>query len=241
MKKIVLINFSTDDEKRMAHEFKALLEAERNIPPTSVRLAEKNSICDPTVVFEICNYDCSARRCSAKFSSLRRWQTVPTVLLRPLLYCTGGQADTSFLVSELRIRGTQVQDRVEWLQWLRRASFFACSPAWPVHVADPKYKIAQVQKTICESNEYAFSLSSLADSVDRSAAWLSSRFRLYANINFGQFLIKQKICRALWLLISTDKMVKTISYALNYHDPLYFSKEFKKRLGISPSSIRIKS
>jgi AraC-like DNA-binding protein len=40
------------------------------------------------------------------------------------------------------------------------------------------------------------------------------------------------------MLLSTDKIIKEISYELGFQSIYYFSRVFKKKLGVSPSEIR---
>ncbi len=51
----------------------------------------------------------------------------------------------------------------------------------------------------------------------------------------GNFLTNLKINRAKELLKSTDHTLKEISHSIGYQDPLYFSRVFKKSVGVSPS------
>lgn len=53
-----------------------------------------------------------------------------------------------------------------------------------------------------------------------------------------QVLIDQQISYSESLLLQTNKNVKEIAYELNFQDPYYFSRLFKKKKGISPSKYR---
>ncbi|MGB9864271.1 MAG: helix-turn-helix domain-containing protein [Candidatus Saccharicenans sp.] len=70
-----------------------------------------------------------------------------------------------------------------------------------------------------------------------SQAWLSLNFRRLAGISLRTFRARERCCRALWQLVSTDKPIKTIALEAGY-EPLYFSHLFHRILGAPPSSLR---
>jgi AraC-like DNA-binding protein len=47
-----------------------------------------------------------------------------------------------------------------------------------------------------------------------------------------------KMQRACHLLDNSDMSIKAVAAALGYSDPLYFSRLFKKTLGLSPRAYR---
>jgi AraC-like DNA-binding protein len=57
--------------------------------------------------------------------------------------------------------------------------------------------------------------------------------------NASEFIIKRIILEAKRLLIYTDLSNKEISFAINYDDPSYFSRLFRKKVGASPSEFRV--
>ncbi len=66
-------------------------------------------------------------------------------------------------------------------------------------------------------------------------SYLSSIFKSKYHITLGDYLIQCRIEEAKKLLMNSSMKVKEISEYLGYHDPLYFSKAFKKVVGMSPS------
>ncbi|MDE6337514.1 MAG: helix-turn-helix transcriptional regulator, partial [Muribaculaceae bacterium] len=53
-----------------------------------------------------------------------------------------------------------------------------------------------------------------------------------------QFLIDRKIMKAKLMLASESIMMKEIAYRLGYEDVSYFTRLFKKHVGITPSLYR---
>jgi AraC-like DNA-binding protein len=81
--------------------------------------------------------------------------------------------------------------------------------------------------------------------VDRLADYChvskSHLFRLF-HATFGQtplgWLRSYRIAQAKRLLIETNEPVSSISFRVGYEDPLHFSRDFKKRVGVSPKIFR---
>ena len=63
-------------------------------------------------------------------------------------------------------------------------------------------------------------------------------FKKYTGVPPVQYHLDLKILRAKEMLLSTDKIIKEISYDLGFQSIYYFSRVFKKKLGVSPSEIR---
>ncbi len=56
--------------------------------------------------------------------------------------------------------------------------------------------------------------------------------------NAGEVIMKRILLEARRLLTYTDLSAKEIAYKLNYDDPSYFSRIFRKKTGLSPSEFR---
>ncbi len=54
----------------------------------------------------------------------------------------------------------------------------------------------------------------------------------------GDYFMNMKINNAVSLLESTDKSIGEIAETLGFSDPLYFSRAFRKHMGVSPSAFR---
>ena len=63
-------------------------------------------------------------------------------------------------------------------------------------------------------------------------------FKLYTGLPPVQYHLDLKIIRSKELLLSTDKIIKEICYELGFESEYYFSRLFKKKMGVSPSKIR---
>lgn len=84
----------------------------------------------------------------------------------------------------------------------------------------------------------SFTSQDIADEFNYSTSYLFSLFKKrtgYAIIHFFNLKKTQKACE---YLKYTDMSVKEISYNMGFQDPLYFSRLFKKNMGMSPRAYK---
>lgn len=75
---------------------------------------------------------------------------------------------------------------------------------------------------------------------NRSVSSLCSIFKEKTGYSIMHFFSLIKIQKACELMNLTNLSIKEISYELNYQDPLYFSRVFKKFMGVPPKEYRNK-
>lgn len=71
-----------------------------------------------------------------------------------------------------------------------------------------------------------------------STYYFSKLFKKEAGINFIDYLTKERIDNAKYLIRNTNKSIKQISSDVGYNDSNYFSRVFKKSTGYSPSAYK---
>ena len=74
--------------------------------------------------------------------------------------------------------------------------------------------------------------------VGMSASYFSKFFKKYMSVNFITYVTDRKIEAAKDMLINTDRPVVNIAYDLSYSETNYFSKTFKKKVGVTPTEYR---
>jgi AraC-like DNA-binding protein/mannose-6-phosphate isomerase-like protein (cupin superfamily) len=79
----------------------------------------------------------------------------------------------------------------------------------------------------------------LAEQFGLSSKQFAYLFQKHGRMSPNEYLISQRISHAKELLFTTACSIAEISDCVGYSDPYYFSKLFKKRIGISPSTLRI--
>ena len=82
------------------------------------------------------------------------------------------------------------------------------------------------------------SIEDFADSLHMSVSWFIRNFKEYTGSTPAQYILTLRISNAQILLETTDYNVTEISEIIGYDNPLYFSRIFKKQLGLSPSQFR---
>lgn len=71
-------------------------------------------------------------------------------------------------------------------------------------------------------------------------SYFRKMFKKYTGVAPHQYYLDLKIRRAKALLLTSNKSIKEISYALNFESIHYFSRLFKNKTGVNPTSFRKK-
>ena len=71
-----------------------------------------------------------------------------------------------------------------------------------------------------------------------SSYYYSRVFKKMTGVNFITYVTDRKIEIAQDMLVETDMPVINIAYELSYNEPNYFSKAFKKKVGVTPTEYR---
>lgn len=82
------------------------------------------------------------------------------------------------------------------------------------------------------------SLGKLAKEVGYSPSYFTTLFKKETNYSPITYFSHLKIVKACELLDYTNMKVKEVSFYLGYSDPYYFTKDFKKKMGLSPRNYR---
>ena len=84
-------------------------------------------------------------------------------------------------------------------------------------------------------------LSDLGHKYNMSGKYFSEIFKKYTGIAPIDYLISCRLKQSRRLLENTECSIKEIGKSVGYEDPLYFSRQFSRHYGISPSKFRQKS
>ena len=77
-----------------------------------------------------------------------------------------------------------------------------------------------------------------AKSLHVSTCWFNRRFKQVTKVTPLQYILSLRLSNAKTLLETQDYNVTETSYAVGFHDPLYFSRLFTKHIGMSPSEYK---
>ncbi|MBU1174635.1 MAG: arabinose operon transcriptional regulator AraC [Alphaproteobacteria bacterium] len=94
---------------------------------------------------------------------------------------------------------------------------------------------------ISQDLQRSASVSDIAQSVCLSPSRLSHLFRTHLGMGVIQWRECQRLQYAKQLLRVTNVPIKSLSQMVGYDDPLYFSRVFRRQVGMSPNSFRARS
>jgi AraC-like DNA-binding protein len=101
---------------------------------------------------------------------------------------------------------------------------------------DRSAKIVEEAKFAMEERVYgSIDLDWLSRKIGVSASQLGITFKAYTGMSPYQYFIRTKMNKAKELLHGKDVCIKQIAYELGFDDQYYFSRLFKKKIGMSPS------
>ncbi|MBQ2756656.1 MAG: AraC family transcriptional regulator [Oscillospiraceae bacterium] len=119
-------------------------------------------------------------------------------------------------------------------------AFIQKKPTEKKYVADKCTDVVSNLREIID-REYAnadLSLEYLCETHRYNTKYISRRFREIVGISFSEYLFACRIRHACAMLSETNISVREIASLVGYRDSLYFSKAFKKRLGLTPVEYR---
>ncbi|PWU70310.1 response regulator transcription factor [Gracilibacillus dipsosauri] len=100
--------------------------------------------------------------------------------------------------------------------------------------------LIQVKGYLDSHYQDAVSLEGIAEKVGLSSYYLSKLFKEHFGVTFVEYLTNIRIQKAKDFLLDGSKPLKEIALDIGYKDPNYFSRVFKKEVGLSPSEYRNK-
>jgi len=101
--------------------------------------------------------------------------------------------------------------------------------------------VAWCQNYIMNNLENNLSLSRLSEEVHFSPGHLSNLFKQVTGQTFIEYVTRLKIERAKKYLEETNRKVHDIACSLGYEDARYFSKLFRREMGMTPMEYKLKA
>ncbi|PZD95774.1 DNA-binding response regulator [Paenibacillus sambharensis] len=100
------------------------------------------------------------------------------------------------------------------------------------------YIIKQVHEFVSNELGQETSVKTIADKVFLHPVYLSKIYKAETGESLGDYIIRMRMERALYLLKHSNKKIYEITAELGYQNPQYFSKMFKKHYGLTPNEFR---
>ena len=95
-----------------------------------------------------------------------------------------------------------------------------------------------VNKNYMDNN---LSIKSISDFIQLSPSYACTIFKNETNQTLNQYITECRIDKSKRLLLDPRNRINDISYKVGYSDSNYFSKSFKKLVGLSPTEFREKN
>lgn len=121
---------------------------------------------------------------------------------------------------------------------------------WSVSAMTKMFNLLELQKShsypkplkkalsyIAENFNRQLQLTSVADECSVTGSYLSRLFSEHLDTKFIDYVNRYRINQAVLLLRDNNISIKEASFMVGYQDPNYFSRIFRKVMGISPSDL----
>lgn len=124
----------------------------------------------------------------------------------------------------------------ELIEWAYQQFIYITGYVKPLNSIDYSNRIVLSTKEYLETH-YAddISLEDVAEQVNISPQYFSKLIKKSTGFNFIDWLSMLRVKKAKELLTNSNLTVKEVCFLVGYKDPNYFSRIFKKRIGITPS------
>lgn len=81
-------------------------------------------------------------------------------------------------------------------------------------------------------------IQDIADHLGLNRSYLHRIFKSFTGSSIQSYLLDYRMRQACILLKTTTLSVRAIAHSVSYIDPLYFSRIFHQKMGMSPSEYR---
>ena len=99
-------------------------------------------------------------------------------------------------------------------------------------------KISKAKIIMADRIDKQINIEELAVELGIGYSWFRKMFRHYTNLAPAQYFLQLKINKAKDLLLSTSLSIKEIAAITGFESQFYFSKFFKKQVGVAPRKLR---
>ncbi len=133
---------------------------------------------------------------------------------------------------------TQLNDSEEMRVWIRRNLFNILHLIEEIQGLKEKIIFTKIHDSINKNVFADISLEYIAQEVGMSPQYLSKIFKEEIGMNFIDYVTGKRIAYAKELLENKDKSIREIAVEVGYSDSSYFTRIFKKIVGLTPKEYR---
>lgn len=157
---------------------------------------------------------------------------------RPVLHVSSGERLRQGLLDIYKARGSDYPSAVRMAGYLQAALSLLMEPTshnGQEALADYARQGAQYLR---QNYSRSIGVEELARQAGISRSYLYRAFQAEFHCSPSAYLTRYRIQRACQLLLHSTLSVSAVAASVGYEDPFYFSRAFKREMGISPSSYR---
>ncbi|WP_036718750.1 AraC family transcriptional regulator [Paenibacillus sp. JCM 10914] len=169
----------------------------------------------------------------------------------PIIHCANPNQLTELTMLYRHIRQCFKQSNQPWLEDLESSGWARLLlhqlamlnkeflPPSTQDIPDIEKGVREAERWISTHYHQQLSIDHMAKTLGYHRAHLSKMFKQFTGLSPMQYLIKVRIEKARQLL-KTSITIHEIASSVGFNDALYFSKQFRKRYGMTPSEYRSK-
>ncbi|MGG1879681.1 AraC family transcriptional regulator [Paenibacillus cisolokensis] len=168
----------------------------------------------------------------------------------PIIRCSGQEALDSLSLMYQHIRLGFNQSAYPWLEdleasgWLKlllhKLAMLNYAQLPEPDTSDIERGVRQAERWISTQYHQQLSIDQMAKTLGYHRAHLSKLFKQHTGLSPMQYLMKVRIDKAKSLM-NTSFSIHEIAASVGFNDALYFSKQFRKWTGMTPSEYRRQS
>ncbi len=157
---------------------------------------------------------------------------------KPVLHVAAGERLRQGLLDIYKARGSDYPSSVRMAGYLQAALGLLMAPA--AHSGREALADYARQGALYLRQNYsrAIGVEDLARQTGISRSYLYRAFQSEFQCSPSTYLTRYRIQRACQLLRHSSLSVSTVAASVGYEDPFYFSRAFKREMGVSPSDYR---
>ncbi|MDF2671388.1 MAG: hypothetical protein K0R67_3694 [Paenibacillus sp.] len=129
-------------------------------------------------------------------------------------------------------------DTLESLQQQVTHHLLLMAESMQKHSVSRNQIILEAERYMLEHFNENLTLQAVADHVHVTSVWLSKLFKKETGMNFLEYVTDIRLTKAAELLKNLNYKVYQICTMVGYQDPVYFSRQFKKKYGSTPYEYR---
>ncbi len=167
---------------------------------------------------------------------VKRYKIIEALIIATHAARLDGQKSVDYYNYSTQITAVMGLSGDALIEWAYKKFMNITGYVKPQTSIDYSNKIVQVTKDYLEAHySEEITLEHMAEQVNISPQYFSKLIKKNTGFNFIDWLSMLRVKKAKELLTNSNYTVKEVCFMVGYKDPNYFSRIFKKRIGLTPS------